>query len=111
MKFLNAILVFSLALMAACASYAADVRVCNKSSVVLNNLDVNSWKIPKLDAGECTDYFKNPMAQEYVTVTVRLDGTIMSFTPKKTSYLLDEGKFSYQVSVTDDRLQLQTVKD
>jgi hypothetical protein len=92
-------------------SYAADVRVCNKSNVVLNNLDVNSWKIPKLDAGECTDYFKNPMAQEYVTVTVRVNGSILGFRPKKTSYLLGEGKFSYQVSVTDDRLQLQTVKD
>src|SRR5438105_3072063 len=92
-------------------SYAADIRVCNKGNVALSNLDVNSWKIPKLDAGECTAYFNNPMAQEYVTVTVRLDGTIMSFRPKKTSFLLGEGKFSYQLSVTDDRLHLQTVKD
>ena len=92
-------------------SYAADVRVCNKSDVTLNNLDVNSWKIPKLDAGECTAYFNNPMAQEYVTATVRLNGTIMSFRPKKTSYLLGEGKFSYQISVADDRMRVEAVKD
>jgi len=97
--------------LASSTSFAADVRVCNKGNVVLNNLDVNSWKIPKLDVGECTAYFNNPGAQEYVTITTRMDGTIMSFRPKKTSYLLGEGKFSYQVSVSDDKLHLETVKD
>lgn len=93
------------------ALHAADVRVCNKGNVTLTNLDVNSWKIPKLDVGECTSYFNNPMAQEYVSITTRMDGTIMSFRPKRTSYLLGEGKFSYQVSVADDKLHLETVKD
>ena len=91
--------------------FAADVRVCNEGDIVLNNLDVNSWKIPKLDAGECTAYFNNPMAQEYVTVSVRVDGNILGFRPKRTSFLLGEGKFTYQVSVNNDRLQLVTVKD
>lgn len=112
MKFLGrALVVCSLSVATASVSSAADVRVCNKGNVALTNLDVNSWKIPKLDVGECTAYFNNPMAQEYVTVTTRMDGTIMSFRPKRTSYLLGDGKFSYQVSVTDDRLHLETVKD
>jgi hypothetical protein len=92
-------------------SYAAEVRVCNRSDAVLNNLDVNSWKLRKLDVGECTDYFKNPMAQEYVPVSITINGNHLSFMPKKTSYLLGEGKFSYQVTVTSDRVQLVTVKD
>ena len=92
-------------------SYAADVRVCNKGNAALTNLDVNSWKIPKLDAGDCTAYFNNPGAQEYVTVSVRVDGNILGFRPKRTSFLLGEGKFTYQVSVNNDRLQLVTVKD
>ena len=92
-------------------SFGADVRVCNKGNVALTNLDVNSWKIPKLDAGECTAYFNNPGAQEFVTVSVRIDGNILGFRPKRTSFLLGEGKFTYQVSVNNDRLQLVTVKD
>jgi len=112
MRYIQRTLAFCLAsTIATHGVQAADVRVCNKGDIVLNNLDVNSWKIPKLDAGECTAYFNNPGAQEYVTVSVRVDGNILGFRPKRTSFLLGEGKFTYQVSVNNDRLQLVTVKD
>jgi hypothetical protein len=93
------------------ATYAAEVRVCNKIGAQLNNVYVNNWNYKTLNIAECTDYVKNPMAQEYVAVGVRLDGKSFTYRPTKTSQLLEESKYSYEISIADEKLHLNTVKD
>jgi hypothetical protein len=92
------------------ASYAAEVRVCNKTGVLLTNISVDHWNYKILNIAECTDYFKNPLAQEHVAVGVRLDGKSFTYRPSKTSLLLEEGKY-YEISIADEKLHLNTVKD
>lgn len=90
---------------------AAEVRVCNKSEYVLNNLEVNSFKYHKLDIGECTAYYKDPLAQKYVSLGINMDGKRLGFKPKGAPVILEEGRYSYQVLLKTDQLQLETVKD
>lgn len=105
------IAVYLLATTAGAQLYAAEVRVCNKSDLELNNLQVNYRNYRKLNIGECSEYYKDPLAQEYVTVGLNLDGKHLGFRPKSTSFLLGEGKYSYNVSIKAGRLDLETHKD
>lgn len=91
--------------------YAAEVRVCNKSEFVLSNVEVNFWKFGTLNVGECSGYYKNPLAQQYVSVSVYIDRKHLNFAPKKTSLILEEGRYSYEISVVNEGLHLETVKN
>jgi hypothetical protein len=90
---------------------AAEVRVCNKSEFVLKNVEVNYWKFGTLNIGDCSGYYKNPLAQQYVSVSAYIDKKHLSFAPKKTSLILEEGRYSYEISVVNEGLHLETVKN
>lgn len=93
------------------ASYAAEVRVCNKTPAVLENFEVNYWKYRKLNSGECTDYYKDPRAQNDVTIGVRINGKSFTYRSKGTSVLLDDGRYSYEISLASEQIHLETIKD
>ena len=95
----------------ASTSYAAEVRICNKSEVVLNNIEVNYWKYRKLDVGECTDYYKDPLAQKNVTIGLNIDGKHLGYASKGTPILLEDGRYSYEISLPSGLLHLETIKD
>jgi len=112
MKNFSLVMVFCLLASSVSTSlYAAEVRVCNKSEFILKNMQVSYRNYPQLSVGECSAYYKDPLAQKVVTIGVKLNGKSLGYRSKGLPILLDEGNYSYNVSINAGNLALETVKD